>query len=208
MFAVMMVVTTMVVIPLWMFGQEKLDAMVAYSLKKIPPRLEKAEKLAEKGNLPNAKVSLEEAQKVWDMIHKDFKEKFDENHPDIVAVRKQLKTVKAKVAGAAKTVKKDTATPVKKGEPATTDPLPSTMVYEMKQIGSTLDKAEKYIAADEPHEARRVFDSAHLQWKTKKGWNKGKFNPQHPEVVALEDRFAKVKEKVEQLEKKEDAAGK
>ena len=206
--AALTVVVTMVMISSWAFGQEKLNATVAYSLKKIPPRLEKAEKLADQGDLPNAKVSLEEAQKEWDMIHKDFKGTFDENHPDIVAVREQLKTVTAKVTGAAKPDKKDTAAPVKKGEPAATDPLPSTMVYEMKQIGTTLDKAEKYILTNNPHEARRVFDSAQLQWKTKKGWNKGKFNPKHPDVRILEARLAKVQKMVEQLEETEEASGK
>jgi hypothetical protein len=81
------------------------------------------------------------------------------------------------------------------------------MVYEMKQINASLDKAETYINANKPHEARRVFDSTQLQWKTKKGWNKGAFNPKHPDVRILEARLAKVQKMVEELEEAEEASG-
>jgi len=79
------------------FGQEKLDPIVAYSLKKIPIALGKAEDLTNKGDLPNAKVYLKSAQKEWDRINKNFKERFDPTHPDIVGAREQLKNVKEKV---------------------------------------------------------------------------------------------------------------
>jgi len=87
------------------FGQKRLDPIVAYSLKKIPVSLGKADDLVDKGDLPNAKVYLEEAQKEWDRINKSFKERFDPTHPDIVAAREQLKTVKAKVEEADKAKK-------------------------------------------------------------------------------------------------------
>lgn len=193
------VVAVMVMISSWSFGQEKLNAMVAYSLKKIPPRLEKAEKLADQGDLPNAKVYLEEARKEWDMIHKDFKGKFDESHPDIVAVRDQLKTVTAKVTGATGQDKQDTAATETAEGPAATDKLPSTMVYEMKQFEPVLDRVEKYVKALELDAARNTLGRAQHEWDTKKEWNKGKFNPKHPDVVALDKRFAEVTEKVNQL---------
>jgi hypothetical protein len=193
------IVTTVILSPC-AFGQEKLDAMVAYSLKKIPPRLEKAEKLADQGDLPNATVYLEEARKEWDTIHKDFKGKFNEDHPDIVAVRKQLQAVTAKVAGAAEPDKDDSAEPVKTADSSVTGELPSTMVYEMKQFGPVLDDVESCIKSMELDAARQNLQSAQHEWDTKKKWNKGTFDPKHPDVVALDNRFAEVTKKVNQLE--------
>jgi hypothetical protein len=200
------VIATMVIISPWVFGQEKLDAMVAYSLKKIPPRLEKAEKLADQGDLPNANVYLEEAQKEWDMIHKDFKGKFDEDHPDIVAVRKQLQAVTVKVTGAAEPDKDDSAEPVTAAESSAAGKLPSTMIYEMKQFGPVLDDVESCVKSMELDAARQNLRSAQHEWDTKKKWNKGTFDPKHPDVVALDNRFAEVTKKVNQLEARADTA--
>ncbi len=234
---IVIAVALMVMISSWAFGQEKLNGMVAYSLKKIPTALEKAEKLADQGDLKNAKVYLESAQNNWDMINKDFKNKFDPDHPDIVAVRKQLKTVTAMLAkppagveGTADPGKETPAEPAKRATPPTeikkaevpnkeapakpvkakvpaiTDPLPSTMIYEMKQFGPALDKAEEYVEAMELRTARSILGKAQHEWDTKKGWDKGKFNPKHPDVVALDARFAEVTKAVNALGAKADDA--
>lgn len=187
------------------FGQEKLNAMVAYSLKKVPPALEKADKLATQGDVQNAKVYLESAQKMWDMIHKDFKGKFDENHPDIVAVRKQLEAVKAKVEGSAAPKEETSAVPAATGGPTASEPLPSTMVYEMKQFGN-LERIMEYVEAMELQNAKDAMERAQIGWDTKKEWNKGKFNPNHPDVVALDARFAEVTKAVNALGSKADNA--
>lgn len=183
-------------------GQEKLNGMVAYSLKKIPPALEKAEKLAAQGDLSNAKVYLESAQATWDMIHKDFKGKFDESHPDIVAVKNRLMALEAKIEGAPGPSEKASEDPGKTGGPAATEPLPSTMVYDMKQFGPVLDKAMNYVEVKQLDDARRCLEGAQMKWETKKEWNKGKFDPDHPDVVALDKRFADVAKAVGGLESK------
>jgi len=227
---IIVAVAAAVMISSWAFGQEKLNSMVAYSLKKIPPALEKAEKMADQGDLKNAKVYLESARNNWDMINKDFKNKFDPDHPDIVAVRKQLKAVTAMLAqppaGVEGTsvpgkevpaepakVKKEAvpdkeapAKPVKAKGPAITDPLPSTMIYEMKQFGPALDKVEEYVEAMELRTAKNLLGKAQHEWDTKKGWDKGKFNPKHPDVVALDARFAEVTKAVNKLGAKADYA--
>ncbi len=201
------VTAAVVMISCCAFGQEKLNGMVAYSLKKIPPALEKADKLATQGDLPNAKTYLESAQKEWDMIHKDFKGKFDENHPDIVAVRKQLEAVTAKVIGTAAPKKEAPAATVTADGPASSDPLPSTMVYEMKQFNSALDRTLTDAETMNIEEARDYLKREH-PWKIKKEWNKGKFNPQHPDVLALDAKIAKARKLVEaRVAKADDAAG-
>jgi hypothetical protein len=205
-FTALTAVAVLLMVSALALGQEKLDAMVAYSLKKIPPALEKAETLVLQGDLPNAKVYLDKAQQEWDMIHKDFKDKFDQDHPDIVAVREQLKTVKAKVEGAAAPDEEAVAETGTADGSAAIDPLPSTMIYEIKQFGPVLDRVEEYVEAMELDMARSTLGKAQHEWDTKKEWDKGKFDPKHPDVVALDARFAEAAKAVGQLGAKADDA--
>ena len=180
-------------------GQEKLSGVVAYSLKKIPPALDRAESLLQQGDRPNAKVYLQKAQREWSGIHASYKGKFDENHPEIVAARERLKAVEAKFAAQDKPDPKSDPEPGEKAGGAEVKGLPSTMVYDMKRYGPALDKVEVLVKAMEVDQARAMFDDKLNNWNTKKGWNKGKFDPQHPDVLALDARFAKVGQLVGQL---------
>ena len=110
----------------------------------------------------------------------------------------------AKPDAKAVTAVKTTAETAATGVTVPVKPLPSTMVYEMKQLNATLDKAEKYAKAKNQHESQRVFKSVKHQWDTKKGWNKGKFDPKHPDVLTLEARFAKIGKMIEELGQKGD----
>lgn len=174
------------------FAQEELHSWVANALKKIPPALEKADKLVAAGDLPNAKVYLEIAQREWDMIHKDFKDKFDVNHPEIVAVGKQLDAVTAKVEGVAEPKEEAIAVPATSGAPTVSDALPSTMISEMKQFYSSLDGIMESVEAMDVRNATNAMERTQVGWDTKKEWDQGKFNPQHPDVLALDARFAEV----------------
>ena len=126
---------------------------------------------------------------------------FGEEKLDLFTTGDSVKAGKAKVEAAAESTKA-TAEKATEAGVAKIKPLPSTMVYEMKQLNATLDKAEKYAKAKKPHEAQRVFKSVKQQWDTKKGWNKGKFDPKHPDVLTLEARFAKIGKMVEELNAK------
>jgi len=114
----------------------------------------------------------------------------------------------AKPDAKAVTAVKTTAETAATGVTVAVKPLPSTMVYEMKQLNASLDKAEKYAKAKNHHESQRVFKSVKHQWDTKKGWNKGKFDPKHPDVLTLEARFAKIGKMIEELGTKGSAAEK
>jgi len=188
-------------------ASKKLHSWVANALGKIPPKLEKAESLANQGDMANANVSLGSAQREWDQMHTSFKGKFDENHPDIVAVRKQLEAVKAKMAGgAAAKVETPTSTVASDG-PAITEPLPSTMVYEMKQYNKNLDWTIENAATMSINDARRYLEKEH-NWHTKKEWSKGKFHPQHPDVLAMDAKVAEAKRLVQaRVDKAEEAEG-
>ncbi len=172
------------------FGQEKLDPIVAYSLKKIPIALGKAEDLTNKGDLPNAKVYLKSAQKEWDRINKNFKERFDPTHPDIVAVRKQLKDVKAKVDAAAGPPKKDQKR---------LDPI---VVYSLKKIPIALGKAEDLTNKGDLPNAKVYLKSAQKEWDRINKNFKERFDPTHPDIVAAREQLKNVKEKVEEADQK------
>jgi len=69
---------------------QKLGGAVGYNLGQIEPRLDKAEKLLTQGDAKNALSYYETAKTQWDAVHRDFKGKFDTNHPQVVAMRKRL----------------------------------------------------------------------------------------------------------------------
>lgn len=172
-----------------------LDARVAYSLKKVGPALDKAENVLRRGDVRNAKVYLESAQSEWDMIHKDFKGQFDENHPDIVAAGKRLKEVAAKIAAAGGGA---TAQPTP-APAAPTERLNPNLAYFIKNNTQALGDAEKSVANKNLRDAETVVNEIETTWNTQKKWEAGKFNPKHPEIVAFEARIAKVKAAVSGL---------
>ncbi|MFC1885471.1 hypothetical protein ACFLZM_00220 [Thermodesulfobacteriota bacterium] len=170
---------------------ERLHSMVAYSLKNnIAPRLEKAKKLLDRGDAHNAQASYDTALLEWQTIQKDFKGKFDTNHPDIVAVQKRFNAIDAGLKAATAAKPKPAPTPV----PASGPKAPTaTMRYSMKQIHTNLDKAEQYAQAQNLPQAKTSLESAEQQWTSQKEWNKGKYDPQHADIVALVEKFSRVK---------------
>jgi hypothetical protein len=193
-----LVCLAVVVIVAWSGGASaaNLDGRVAYSLKKIGPALDKAENVLKQGDVRNAKVYLESAQREWEMIHKDFKGAFDEDHPDIVAARTRLAAVKKKIeAAAGSSEAKPTPTPA-----ATTARLNPNLAYAMRQILPNLDRAEKAVADKELRQANTYIEEIEKTWNTQKKWEAGKFDPKHPEIVAFETRVAKVRAAVSGLD--------
>ncbi len=174
---------------------KKLDSMVAYSLKKIPPKLEKAQNLAKQGDIVNARVYLDSAQGEWQRIQTSYKDKFDENHPDVVAVRNQFKVVKTVIASGAAPKAETNAESSPIDGPAANDPLPSTMVYEMKQFNKALDRTLEEAPTMNIEKARQYLEKDH-PWYLKKEWNRGKFNPQHPDILAMDAKVVAAKEAV------------
>lgn len=172
---------------------EKLNSMVGYSLNNnILPRLEKAERLLEQGDKHSAQSYFDTALQEWQVIHRDFKGKFDIQHPDIAAAQKRLDAIAARLKPSAKQPAPAPA-PAPAATPGGPQAPPSAMIYTMKQLAGTLDKAQQYLQAGNPQQARANLDSAEQQWSSQKEWNKGKYDPQHEDVVALEDRFAQIR---------------
>jgi len=170
---------------------QKLDGRVAYSLGKIGPALDKAEKLLDQGDPRNAEAYFDTAQTEWEGIHRDFKDLFDPNHPDIVATRKRLEAVSARLKSP---VTEDEGAPTAQpdDDAGAAKPPPAAMAYVMKQIHAGLDAAEKSVAANDLRQAEASFDGAEARWKSQQEWNVGQYDPQHPDVVALVEKLNRV----------------
>lgn len=189
------IVIAVVVSSTW--GAEKLRGVVAYSMKGISAKLDKSAKLLGQGDLRNAKAPYETAQVEWEALHKDFKGKFDVNHPEIVAMDKRFKDIgaKLKAAGVAVKTKESADTAPDKGDTAPQAP-PAAMAYVMRGINGALDGAEKSAEAKNLKEAKRALASAEKGWKLQQKWNVGKYDPKHADVVALVTKLNRVREKV------------
>ena len=79
---------------------------------------------------------------------------------------------------------------------------PAAMVYVMKQIDKRLDKAQEAVEAKNLRQAKASFGTATQQWEAQQEWNKGKYDPKHPDVVALAEKYNRVKASIEALEGK------
>ena len=79
---------------------------------------------------------------------------------------------------------------------------PAAMVYVMKQIDKGLDEAQESVDAKDLNGAKASFGTATQQWEAQQEWNKGKYDPKHPDIVALAAKYSRVKASVEALEGK------
>ena len=182
----LLVVLLFVVSSFSALGAEKLSGVVAYNLRSIGPKLDKAENLLDRGDKPNAQANYDTAKQSWDAIHKDFKGQFDVNHPEIVAMQKRFDAIEAALkGGAAKPV--PTPAPPPPG-PAGQAP-PAAMAYVMKQIQGNLDKTEQLLGRGDAPSAAANYSSAKMQWDTLVKDYAGKFDPNHPDVAAMNKRF-------------------
>lgn len=173
---------------------QKLGGVVGHNLSQIGPRLHKAEKLLTQGDPNNALAYYNTAKAQWDAVHKDYKGKFDVKHPDIVAMQKRFDAIAAKIAAAGKATAKPENVPAQgtPGDSGVKAP-PAAMLYVMKQINASLDGAEQEIAAKRLEGARDSFKNAEQQWSAQQQWNKGKYDPRHPTVIALAAKYERVK---------------
>ena len=65
---------------------QKLDGKVAYRLKNATRSLDRSEAALKKEDLRQAKIALRAAEREWKLINTDYKGRFNENHPEIVAM--------------------------------------------------------------------------------------------------------------------------
>jgi hypothetical protein len=187
---------------------DRLDARIVRELQEIDKGLDRSVRLLEQGDQPNAVAAFSSAQQRWDAIHKDFAGKFKKDHPDIVAMGKKMSGVGAKLTAAGLAVSKTKTPTADAGSGGDAKAPPAAMVYVMKQIHASLDAAERAAKEKRPEEARTSFGQADQQWKAQQEWNKGKYDPNHPAIVALAEKYERVRAAVAGLDRESAEAAK
>jgi len=187
-------------------GAEKLRGVVGYNLRTVNEKLDKAEKLLRAGDAKQAGVYVEAAEVPWNAIHKDYKDRFDPNHPEIVAAKKRMAALRARIDtdGTAVTPPPDPTTP----KPGTSEQLDARIAYSLKGITRGLDSAEQALAQQNLEAARTGLGGAETKWKQIEKDFAGQYDPKHPQVVAMLDRMGALKGRVSGLGGKADAMAK
>lgn len=183
--------TFLVLIGLLIFGfaqaADKLDSKIVYKMDKVTSSLNSAEKSFDGNKQKQAKKNLNSAQKEMKKIFSWYKGKFDPNHPDIVALQNRISAVGAKINGTKPmpVVKAKSAVPV----PNKSTKLNSKITRKMETVIKHLDSAEQYISVSSQKQAKRSIELAKREMKNIFSWYKGKFDPNNPEIVALQNRI-------------------
>lgn len=173
---------------------EKLTGAIAYNMRQIGPRLEKAEKLLEAGDKHSAQSSYDTAKQSWDSILKDFKGQYDPKHPEIVAMQKRFDAIEARLKGGSAQPEPTPAVSPPSG-PSDQAP-PAAMAYSMKQVQANLDKTGQLLDQGDAANAASNLNSAKTIWETLKKDYDGKFDPNHPDVATLDQRFVDLRAKL------------
>lgn len=72
----------------------------------------------------------------------------------------------------------------------------SIVAHHLKQVVKYLDRTDKAIETKNTRSARTDLEQAETQWKTFHDWNKGKFDPKDPAVLAVEKRMEQARKNV------------
>ena len=198
-------------------SSNKLHPWVKQELNKIGTYLDKADSMAARGDIANAKTYLQSAQSLWEQMHDSMRDKFTDDQSEIVVTAQQLKSVKKLIASRASVQPQATqavkvvepTAPMVKSTPAATAPkpsgntgptitdaLPSFLVRDMKNLNQRLDYLIQEAPTMDVGEVKKYFRGGNTtpwdEWETRKKWEQGKFHPQHPDIMAMDARMDKL----------------
>ncbi|MCP5023543.1 MAG: hypothetical protein GY930_17465 [bacterium] len=167
-----------------------LDSKIVRRMDTITKNLNEVDQYLGKKDVANAKSSLKAATAEMAKIHSWYGGKFDEKHPDFVALTKRLAASTTKVTGSAPAdKKKPTKKPVtKKGGSAKA--LNSKVARRISTITTSLDEVDKWLEQSELKHAESSLKSAKKEMKKIMEWHKGQFDEKHPDFVATKERLA------------------
>ena len=77
------------------------------------------------------------------------------------------------------------------------DKLKGVVGQHLEQVEGYLEKSEKALDANNLRDAKMLLGEAETHWKTFKEWNAGKYDPNHPQVVAAAKRIEQLSAKVQ-----------
>ncbi len=176
-------------------AQDKLKGIVGNHLGKVIALLDKADKAIAAGSTKPARTYLESAEVQWKTFFDWNKGKFDPKHAQVIATQKRMETTRKNVAALS-----SGGTPTPTG---TTTPKKQEMsVIVSRHLGnveSLLERIDKSIERKDAKAARTDLGFAEQQWKTFRDWNKGKYAPSDPRVLAVAKQMSNVRARVESL---------
>lgn len=168
------------------FTEDKLPGGVVNRLKDVNAQLDRAEKSLEKGGTEAAQRSLEAAQKGMEDIFKQYQGKFQEDHPDIVAARSRIETIKARVdAALAGAQKPDAAKPPAEDGAK----LPSAVTKRLRDASGLLDRAAERIERGD-RSVTSLFDQVRQLLDEIEQNYGSQIDMGHAEIAAVGDRLA------------------
>ena len=143
-----------------------------------------------KKDVAAARKSLKAATAEMGKIHSWYGGKFDEKHPDFVALTKRLGASTAKVTGSAPADKKQPAKKpaAKKGGAAKA--LNGKVARRIATITTSLDEVVSWIEKSELKHAKSSLEAAKKEMNKIMEWHKGQFDENHPDFVAIKKRLA------------------
>ena len=184
--------------PVIVLAQAALDGRVKRRVKKVKQALDGFDSTLGLNYTPAKRLrylkqNLDAAQYEHDKIFEYYGGKFDQNHPDIVAMKKRLtnarKVLAATAANKGKVPAKQAAARAK---------LDSRIVYRLKKAAASLASAEKLIAsggdaARRLRAAKRSLEAAEREHKAITDYYTGKFDPAHADYKTALAKLEKVR---------------
>lgn len=167
------------------FTEDKLPGGVVNRLKDLNAQLDRTEKALANGGAEAAQRSLDAAKKGMDDIFKQYQGKFQEDHPDIVAARSRIETVKAKVDAARAGAKEPEAAKPPTGDGAQ---LPSAVTKRLRDASGLLDRAAERIESGD-RGAPSLFDQVRQLLDEIEQNYGSQIDMGHAEIVAVRDRL-------------------
>jgi len=170
-----------------------LDSKIVRRMDTVSASLDELDAYLAKKDATNASKALKAATAEMAKIHSWYGGKFDETHPDFVALTARLTAATAKVEG--------TEPPVKKKEEVKTGdgpakPLDSKVARRVQTIAASLDQVDLHITGQDMKQASESLKAAEKELAKIMDWYGGKFDEQHPEFLAIKQRLADASAKV------------
>jgi len=177
-----------------------LDSKITRRMDTITKNLDQVDQNLTADNLKKAQSSLKTATAEMGRIMSYYGGKFDESHPDFVAVDKRLKEATARVEGGSQV--SETTPPKQEVSAAAASggasvPLDSKVARRVETISGSLDKVDQFIGEQDLNQAKVSLDRANKEMAKIYDWHKGKFDENNPDFVAIKSRLADSTARVE-----------
>jgi hypothetical protein len=175
--------------------QDKLKGIVGNHLQKVVTYLDKADKAVTAEDAKSAALYLDSAETQWKTFFEWNKGKFDPDHAQVVATKKRMETTRKNVAALAG---KSGAKPVGSATPKK-QTMSVIVEKHLAGVEGLIESMDAAVARKDADKATDILRSAEQHWKAFRDWNKGKYDPKDPRVVAAEAGMKTARTKVAAL---------